>query len=88
MGLLERAVLTFGHSGAKANSEPEPQTKTTPQPAGSDKETKVGRRRHRDPAAGKPPNVKVQCDPERIVRLGKLEYCSIQIGIPTALSPE
>ncbi|KAK3896442.1 hypothetical protein C8A05DRAFT_40025 [Staphylotrichum tortipilum] len=97
LGLLKRAVLTFGHSGGKAESEPEPYTpqaaprerdETTPQPPGSDKETKVGSRKHRDAAAGKSPDVKVQWDPERTVRLEKLEYRSIQIGIPAALSPE
>lgn len=97
MGLLQRAVLTFGHGGAKAESEPEPQTpqpapresdEATPQPPGSDKETKTERRGHRDPAGGKSPDVKVQWDPERTVRLEKLEYRSIQIGIPAALSRE
>jgi hypothetical protein len=97
LGLLKRAVLTFGHGGAKEEPGPEPQApqatpresdETAPQPAGSDKETKMGRRRHRDPAAGKSPDVKVQWDPERTVRLEKLEYRSIQIGIPAALSPE
>ncbi|KAK1762024.1 hypothetical protein QBC33DRAFT_552930 [Phialemonium atrogriseum] len=41
-------------------------------------------------AAGAKPksaNVKVQWDPERTVRLERLEYRSIQIGIPAALSP-
>jgi hypothetical protein len=36
----------------------------------------------------KSPDVKVQWDPERTIRLEKLEYRSIQIGIPAALSPE
>lgn len=36
----------------------------------------------------KSPDVKVQWDPERTVRLERLEYRSIQIGIPAALSPE
>ncbi len=99
LGLLKRAVLTFGHGGAKEESETVPQNPheaapresgeaTTAQPAGSDKETKTGRRRHHDPAAGKSTDVKVQWDPERTVRLEKLEHRSIQIGIPAALSPE
>ena len=32
------------------------------------------------------PEVRIQWDPERTVRLGKLEYRSIQIGIPASLS--
>lgn len=98
LGLLRKAILTFGHDGAnKAESELEPQTsqpapnesdETTPQPAGFDEATGTKRRKHRDPAAGKSPDVKVQWDPERTVRLEKLEYRSIQIGIPAALSPE
>ena len=103
LGLLERAVLTFGHGGAaraEVDTESEPQrpqaasgeseetAPSTPQPAGSGTETEVGRRKHLDAAAGKSPDVKVQWDPERTVRLGKLEYRSIQIGIPAALSRE
>ncbi|KAK0627585.1 hypothetical protein B0T14DRAFT_410192, partial [Immersiella caudata] len=37
-------------------------------------------------AGGKLPEVRIQWDPERNVRLGKLEYRSIQIGIPGGLS--
>ncbi len=97
LGLLKRVVLTFGHGGGIAKSEPGPQTpqaarerkdETTPQPDGSDKETKVARRKDRNAAAGKSPDVKVQWDPERTVRLEKLDHRSIQIGIPAALSPE
>jgi hypothetical protein len=97
LGLLQRAVLTSGHGGAKAGPELEPETPqaapqesdaTNPPPADSDKETKPGRRKHRDPAAGKSPDVKVQWDPERTVRLDKLEYRSLQVGIPAALSSE
>ncbi|KAF2738114.1 hypothetical protein EJ04DRAFT_541532 [Polyplosphaeria fusca] len=33
-------------------------------------------------------DVRVQWDPERSLRLGKLEYRSIQIGIPAAFVPE
>ncbi|KAF2473177.1 uncharacterized protein BDR25DRAFT_387349 [Lindgomyces ingoldianus] len=36
----------------------------------------------------KPANVRVQWDPERTIRLEKLEYRSIQIGIPGALVKE
>ena len=36
----------------------------------------------------KPARVRVQWDPERTVRLGKLEYRSIQIGVPGALNDE
>ena len=97
LGLLQRAVLTFGHGGAEAEPELAPQTsqaapresdETAPRPAGSDEEPGMRRRKHRDAAAGKSPDVKVQWDPERTVRLEKLEYRSIQIGIPAALSPE
>lgn len=100
LGLLNRAVLTSGHGGAKAGSEPEPQApqdvpqqpegsdEAAPQPAAADEKAQRGKRKHRDPAAGKSPDVKVQWDPERTVRLGKLEHRSIQIGIPAALSPE
>ena len=34
------------------------------------------------------PQVRVQWDPERTIRLEKLPYRSIQIGIPAAMSPE
>ncbi|KAK0645762.1 hypothetical protein B0T16DRAFT_457755 [Cercophora newfieldiana] len=36
--------------------------------------------------AGKLPEVRIQWDPERTVRLGRLEHRSIQIGIPAGLS--
>ena len=102
LGVLKRAVLTFGHGSARAevDAESEPQrpqaapgeseetAPTTPQPAGSGTGTEVGRRKHLNAAAGKSPDVKVQWDPERTVRLEKLEYRSIQIGIPAALSRE
>jgi len=98
LGLLERAVLTFGHGSAKnekAELEPKPrisqagpEEKGETGPTGPGEEARVGRRKHRDPAAEKSPDVKVQWDPERTVRLGKLDYRSIQIGIPAALSPE
>jgi hypothetical protein len=39
-----------------------------------------------DLGEGKLPEVRIQWDPERNVRLGKLEYRSIQIGIPGGLS--
>jgi len=37
---------------------------------------------------GKLPEVRVQWDPERTVRLGRLDYRSIQIGIPASISEE
>lgn len=38
------------------------------------------------PERGKTTDVRIQWDPERTVRLGKLEHRSIQIGVPAALS--
>jgi len=86
VGLLEKAVLTThaaavetpAETGGSSNNE-----EAVEPGAGA----KKGRRQRRDPAA-KPPDVKVQWDPERTVRLGRLEYRSIQIGIPAAVSPE
>lgn len=44
--------------------------------------------RARREGRSKPANVRVQWDPERTVRLEKLPYRSIQIGIPGALVPQ
>lgn len=101
VGLLEKAVLTFGHGNQTAPSHSgsggaDPDiavTSTADTSVGTDgageaqaAAKKLGR--PGDPAAGKSPDVKVQWDPERTVRLAKLEYRSIQIGIPAAVSPE
>ncbi len=100
IGLLEKAVLTFGHAtpsrdhphgnGGESRDEKAEQIPQTTEVGNSPMTEDQGpkARRHRDPATPQSPNVKVQWDPERTVRLGKLDYRSIQIGIPAGLSPE
>ena len=85
VGLLEKAVLTTEH--AAAGSPAGPSGESRGDELDSEATGKKGRKRHRGPE-NKSPDVKVQWDPERTVRLGRLEYRSIQIGIPAAVSPE
>ncbi|KAK1755874.1 hypothetical protein QBC47DRAFT_381554 [Echria macrotheca] len=44
------------------------------------------RRGVQDPDTDKLPEIRIQWDPERSVKLGRLEYRSIQIGIPASIS--
>ena len=91
IGLLRLAVLTHGHHGDEAADGEEPaeevsasvanETPASTAAVGDD----AGRRRRRG-GKDKPADVKVQWDPERTPRLGKLSYRSIQIGVPGALS--
>ncbi|KAF9899165.1 hypothetical protein EC991_009397 [Linnemannia zychae] len=85
ISLLDRAVLTIHDKG-----EARPNVESESSPALSDGISKnTGRRtRHTVAGAEKSSDVKVQWDPERTVRLDKLEYRSIQIGIPKAISSE
>jgi hypothetical protein len=86
--LLQKAVLTHGHKGtgedgeaAEAVDVPVAATEAAGSPAAVS-----GQRRGRDKkTAPKSPDAKVQWDPERDVRLNRLDYRSIQIGVPGAL---
>lgn len=80
INLLDRAVLTTHDKGVTmANME----GKSPPalSDGTSDNTSSIA-------GAGKSSDVKVQWDPERTIRLHKLEYRSIQIGIPKALSSD
>jgi hypothetical protein len=83
VALLNKAVLTTEHSPAGSVGKTAAETGER---EGQGMGESAGRRR-RGPEA-KSPDVKVQWDPERTVRLERLDYRSIQIGIPAALSPE
>ncbi|KAK3319091.1 hypothetical protein B0H66DRAFT_256764 [Apodospora peruviana] len=72
VGLLARGVLTPHATGKTSTSDPD-------NDQGSADKQKDKREKSSD--------VKIQWDPERTVRLEKLEYRSIQIGIPGALTP-
>jgi hypothetical protein len=71
-GLLRRAVLSHGPGAEVCNAR-----KMTGNGDGGEAVKRP-----------KPTEVRVQWDPERTVRLEKLEYRSIQIGIPSDLVPE
>ncbi|KAF9568366.1 hypothetical protein EC968_002934 [Mortierella alpina] len=83
ISLLDRAVLT-------THDKEESATKGASSSGPPDGTSSNTRKRVHYTAAGaeKSADVKVQWDPERTVRLGKLDYRSIQIGIPRALSSE
>ena len=85
VGLLERAVLTHTSANVGGRSDTEGETEGTD--GSEEKAGKAGKRHGRNPEK-KGPQVKVQWDPERSVRIGRLDYRSIQIGIPAAISPE
>lgn len=72
LGLLARAALT--HAGSAHRRSAAAAAETT-------KEQEVEMRKKEEV-------VKVQWDPERTVRLGRLGYRSIQIGIPGALAAD
>ncbi|KAF9290647.1 hypothetical protein BGZ68_006501 [Mortierella alpina] len=82
INLLERAVLTT-HDKEEGMSSKEGESLRV---RSDETSRKISRRNHHTPGAEKSPEVKVQWDPERTIRLEKLEYRSIQIGIPRALS--
>ncbi|KAF9956766.1 hypothetical protein BGZ70_009771 [Mortierella alpina] len=85
ISLLDRAVLTT-HDKVEASSTLRDESSATP--AGSTS-SNTRTRVHRTAAgAEKSADVKVQWDPERTIRLDKLEHRSIQIGIPRAISSE
>jgi Domain of unknown function (DUF4291) len=71
IGLLRMAVLTHGHGHQSAGRE------------GSGRDEQ---RAAEGTTEEKTSDVKVQWDPERTVRLEKLPYRSIQIGVPGAVS--
>ena len=88
LSLLDRAVLTTHPSGG-ATAGVQPQHATEPRDPGATANRARGKRHggdenHRE----KSMDVKVQWDPERTVRLERLAYRSIQIGIPGAISEE
>jgi len=88
LALLERAVLTHGPNKAKDSSMDQPDVEGSADgvlPSSGAGTTSSAMTFH---CTGKSPAVKVQWDPERSVRLERLEYRSIQIGIPAALSPQ
>jgi hypothetical protein len=74
-GLLRKAVLSHGPGPEIHNAS----TEIDPNDSGK-KAKSEGRE--------KPVRVRVQWDPERTVRLEKLGYRSIQIGVPGPLVPE
>ncbi|KAF2795942.1 hypothetical protein K505DRAFT_323722 [Melanomma pulvis-pyrius CBS 109.77] len=74
IGLLRRAVLSHGHGAEKSGAEKQ----NTQNDSG---------RKAKSEGRAKPVDVRVQWDPERTIRLEKLEYRSIQIGVPGALVP-
>ena len=85
INLLERAVLTVhDRGGTKAKMEGE----SSPALSDGTSDNTSGRIHHTAAGAVKLTDVKVQWDPERTIRLDKLEYRSIQIGIPKAISSD
>ncbi|KAL1874363.1 hypothetical protein VTK73DRAFT_446 [Phialemonium thermophilum] len=100
IGLLRRGVLTSHAQRTPEIGETQPrhevrQADTSKADSGRDSVTpgSSGQRRQRkqcktdhSPAASR--EVKIQWDPERTVRLGRLDYRSIQIGIPPGLSEQ
>lgn len=84
-GLLRRAVLTY-ENGASKTKEVEGETEIEASGRGDkSRERENGTKLDK---GSKSPDVKVQWDPERTVRLERLPYRSIQIGIPGALVSE
>ncbi|KAG9064504.1 hypothetical protein KI688_003694 [Linnemannia hyalina] len=85
INLLERAVLTtHDRGGTMANMEGE----NSPALSDGTSDNTSRRVHHNVAGAEKSSDVKVQWDPERTIRLHKLEYRSIQIGIPRAISSD
>ncbi|KAG0332739.1 hypothetical protein BG004_001118 [Podila humilis] len=85
INLLDRAVLTT-HDKVGSMSNTENDTSTALPDRTSDNTDRRVRRAAADNR--KTSDVKVQWDPERTIRLQKLDYRSIQIGIPKAMSSD
>ena len=88
LSLLERAVLTTHPTGA-TSAGVQPRHAVEPRDPGATSHRVHGKRQAGDESSReKSTDVKVQWDPERTVRLERLSYRSIQIGIPGAIRGE
>lgn len=85
INLLERAVLTTHDKGG---TMPNMEGECSPALSDGTSDNTSRRVHHTVADARKSSDVKVQWDPERTIRLHKLEYRSIQIGIPKAISSD
>ncbi|KAF9172738.1 hypothetical protein BGX21_005803 [Mortierella sp. AD011] len=82
INLLECAVLTT-HDKGGTMAKMEGESSSAPSDGTPDNTSMLAH--HTAVDGGKSSDVKVQWDPERTIRLHKLEYRSIQIGIPRAI---